>query len=259
MQTPASPRGPADRRAPSVGDRLSRRDVLRRIRARPEWLLHDLPPSAEELRDPVAFWRGLRLWYRLRQGSYTMLGCRRGRYLYRMAATVERRGVPGDLVDCGVWNGGSSVLLSRGAPSRRIWAFDSFEGLPEPTWRDGESSAGYAGACEGSAERVRDAFARFAEPARLRIVKGWFADTFPQTASEIDQVAVLHADGDWYDSVLLTLRTFHPKVVSGGYVVVDDYGHWEGARRATEEFRDEAGVSEALVSIDGNAAYWRRS
>jgi O-methyltransferase len=238
---------------------LSVRDAVARVRARPEWLLHDLPPSAEELHDLGNCLRGTRLWYALRQGGYTMLGCRRGRYLYRLAADVERRRLTGDILDCGVWNGGSTVLLSRGAPSHTIWAFDSFEGLPEPGERDGQRSRNHVGDCLGAEAKVIEAFQTFSDPARLQLVKGWFQDTFPRSSPNIDRVAMLHADGDWYDSVLLTLRTFYPKVVSGGYVAVDDYGHWEGAREATDDFRREAGVTEPLVSIDGNAVYWQRT
>jgi O-methyltransferase len=238
---------------------LSLTDVVLRARSRPGWFLHDLPPSTEELSDLPRALQGARLWYRLRQGGYTMLGLRRGRYLFRLAADTERRGLPGDLVDCGVWNGGSSVLLSRGAPSRRLWAFDSFEGLPEPTAEDGGDSAGYAGECNGAEAKVHEAFAIFANPGRLTTVKGWFEDTFPARAAEVGQIAVLHADGDWYDSVLLTLRTFYKKVVPGGYVIVDDYDFWKGAAKATDEFRREAGITDRLVHIDGNAVYWQVS
>jgi O-methyltransferase len=67
---------------------------------------------------------------------------------------------------------------------------------------------------------------------------------------------VLHADGDFYDSVRLTLETFYPKVVSGGYVVIDDYGGFVGARRATDEFRREHAVGEPLGRIDYTGVYW---
>jgi O-methyltransferase len=176
----------------------------------------------------------------------------------RLAADVERRGVPGSLVDCGVWNGGSTVLLALGAPNREAWAFDSFAGLPAPGPRDGGDSQAHTGACVGSADSVRAAFARFAPNASVHVRAGWFKDTFPDAADQIGQVAVLHVDGDWYESVRLTLEVFYPKVPAGGYIVVDDYGTWPGARSATDEFRRQVGDDARLVKIDHTGRYWKR-
>jgi hypothetical protein len=69
---------------------------------------------------------------------------------------------------------------------------------------------------------------------------------------------VLHCDGDWYDSVLRSLETFYPMIPSGGYVVVDDYGHWIGARRATDEFRRRVSDDTPLVRADYTGRYWRK-
>jgi O-methyltransferase len=201
---------------------------------------------------------GARLHWKLLRGGYSMGSSRRGRALRRLARDVARNGVPGALVDCGSWNGGSTVLLSSGAPDRPVYAFDSFEGLPEPGALDGDDSAGQAGFCLGSEAKVRRAFAGFAPDSDLRIRAGWFEDTFPSAAQEIDQVAVLHCDGDWYDSVLLSLETFYPKVPSGGYVMIDDYGHWIGARRATDEFKQKVGDATPLTRVDYTGHYWRK-
>ena len=188
-----------------------------------------------------------------------MLTRRRGRALYRLAAEVVERGVPGALVDCGVWNGGSTALLSAGAPGRQVWAFDSFAGLPQPGPKDEESeTAGRAGDLSTSEQRLREAFARFGHPERLRVRKGWFEETFPRAREEVGPVALVHCDGDWYDSIRLTLETFYPKLSPGGFVVVDDYGHFAGARRATDDFRSERRISAPLVAVDGPAVYWRK-
>ena len=216
-------------------------------------LAHNLPRPAELAR-PAELWTTARTHYRLRHEGYTMLSSRKGRTLMRLAGELERSAVPGAIVDCGVWNGGSSVLLSLGAPSRRVWAFDSFAGLPPPGALDGADSAGWEGAYRGSAVRVRDGFARYSNTARLRIVEGWFEDTMPTVADEIGPIALLHVDADWYESVKLALETFYPAVSPGGVVVIDDYTSWTGARRATDEFRAAAGVSSALV----DAHWWRK-
>src|SRR5688500_7595843 len=86
--------------------RIGLKDTVLRLKARPDWIIHDLAPTTRELRRPAIYLRSLWLWYQLRQASFTMLGCRRGRTLYGLAADAVRTGVPGDLVDCGVWNGG---------------------------------------------------------------------------------------------------------------------------------------------------------
>jgi O-methyltransferase len=218
----------------------------------------DMAPRLKELDRPRRYLDGARLQRRLRREGYTMTSSRRGRALHRLAATAAEARVPGALVDCGVWNGGSTVLLSRGAPEREVWAFDSFEGLPEPGKLDGAASLDHVGDCLGSEERLREAFRLYGDPARLNVRKGWFEETFRSTVEEIDSVAVLHCDGDWYDSVLLTLETFYPLVSPGGFVVIDDYGHWVGAREATDEFRRRLGIDAPLQRVDYTGRYWRK-
>jgi hypothetical protein len=68
------------------------------------------------------------------------------------------------------------------------------------------------------------------------MVKGWFADTVPVTKSEIGLIALLHLDGDYYDSTMLVLTELYPQVVPGGVLAIDDYQHWLGCRRAVDEF-----------------------
>jgi O-methyltransferase len=251
----------------SAQTKLSARSTLaRRVRAalRPLGLdqtvarWYDRAPAWPELRHPRAYARAARLWRQLREEGFTLIESRRARALNRLAQRCERAGIPGALVDCGCYNGGSSVMMSTGAPTREVWAFDSFEGLPEASDRDPDRARGWAGVLKASEDRVREAFERFASPERLHVVKGWFQDTFPSTAPEIDQVAVLHADGDWYESVRLTLETFYPKVAPAGFVVIDDYNDWEGAKTATDEYRAAHAIAAPLVDIDTTAVYWQK-
>jgi O-methyltransferase len=220
--------------------------------------LYDRAPARPELRELSAYREANRLWRKLKAGGFTMIGARRARTLNRLARAAERGGVPGALVDCGTFNGGSAVMMSAGAPSREVFAFDSFEGLPDATERDPERAREWTGELKASEEKVREGFERFAHPERLNVVKGWFQDSFPVTAPKIDAVAVLHADGDWYDSVRLALETFYPKVSPGGFVVIDDYNDWEGAKSATDEYRAAQGIDVPLVEIDITAVYWQK-
>lgn len=220
--------------------------------------LHDAAPSPAELARLREYRRAAGLWRHLRAGDYTLIGSRRARALHRAGLICDREQVEGDLVDCGCFNGGSSVMMSTGAPSRAVWAFDSFQGLPEAGERDPSRALDWTGELVASESKAREAFERYASPARLHLVKGWFRDTFPVTAPRVERVAILHADGDWYESVKLTLETFEPKVSPGGFVVIDDYGAWEGARDATDEYRAALGIRARLVEIDHTASYWRK-
>jgi O-methyltransferase len=218
----------------------------------------DFVPHREELGDLAAYRRRTRLWRALRANGFTMLSCRRARLLNRLAEEIERDGVPGAFVDLGVNNGGSSVMLSAGAPAREVYAFDSFEGLPDPGDLDGAMSAGWGGELVASEDNVRAAFTRWAHPERLHIVKGWFEDTFPDAVAEVGPVALMHADGDWYESVKLSLESWYDRVSPGGFVVIDDYGHWEGARRAVDEFRAGRGITTPMRKVDYSGVYWRK-
>lgn len=205
-------------------------------------------PRPNELREPRTYLRTVALHRRLTSEGYTMLGGRCGRALYRLARDVERRGIPGALVDCGVWNGGSTLLLASGAPSREVWAFDSFEGMPEPGPIDGEGPWSFVGDCRGSEQKVREGFRRYSNPQRLHLARGWFEDTLPRHLEKIGPIAVLHVDADWYAAITLVLETLYPSVSPGGHVAVDDYKNWPGTRRAVDEFRARHGVEAPLVA-----------
>jgi cephalosporin hydroxylase len=221
-------------------------------------------PRRDDLLNPRTYLRGMRLHRELFHHGYTMLYPLRGRNLYRLARLADRSGIPGALVDCGTWNGGSTALLAAGAPSREVWAFDSFEGLPART----ETDAGrpimkadadlYIGECHGSEELLRAAVERFVSPDQLHVRAGWFDDTLPQHAGAIGRIAVLHCDADWYDSVLVTLETLYPHVSPGGWIVIDDYGAVPGAGKATREFRARVHDSAELVKVDQTGRYWRK-
>ncbi len=193
--------------------------------------------------------------------------------LLRLLSRVDRESVPGSLVECGVARGGTAALMGiqtrDSALNRDLWLFDSFVGLPEPTRDDGLAARRFAhgkaggqltpiGQCVGTVEDVR-AFlfgeCQLAE-ARVRLVQGWFQDTLP--AYDGGPIALVHVDGDWYESVRVCLESLWPSVSRGGYVVVDDYGHWEGARRATREFITKQPGDISLRRKGYSQAYFRK-
>lgn len=226
----------------------------------------ELIPRRSDLRSVRSYVHGTRIHWALFAEDFTMVYPIRGRTLYRLARHADRDALAGALVDCGTYNGGSTALLSAGAPRRAIWAFDSFEGLPAPSQRDSndadfdvdEAREFFKGKCLGSQERLEEAVARFGSLDKLHVRKGWFQDTLPIASNEIGPIAVLHIDGDWYDSIYTVLNNLYGFVVPGGYIAVDDYAGVPGAGRATEDFKRQVGDDTVVTRIDQSGAYWRK-
>ena len=188
-----------------------------------------------------------------RCASATMTSIERMYALYQAARYVHSAGVPGDVVECGVWRGGSSMLAaltldSLGDRTRRLWLYDTFAGMPPPTELDrsltGEHAAEALERTDAVGEGTR-AVARLGEvranlastgyPSdQLRFVQGMVEDTIPTVAPE--QISILRLDTDWYESTRHELRHLWPRLSPGGVLIIDDYGHWLGARRALDEF-----------------------
>lgn len=200
---------------------------------------------------------------------YSMGGWRALENAFEVTALVEKKGIEGALVECGVAEGGTAAMLALtnrelGAVRRMKWFFDSYEGLPEPTAEDYEGGkAGHfirplpKGACLGTIEQVSSLMF---EKLRLshnevNLVKGWFQDTVPAHREMIGPIAVLRLDGDWYESTKIPLETFYDQITPGGYVIIDDYATCFGSRKATDEFRAERNITAPLLP-DGRGGVW---
>ena len=181
-----------------------------------------------------------------------------------VTAALDAR-VPGDLVECGVWRGGATILMrgilaARGVSDRRVWVADSFEGLPVPEAGVDtlDLSKERFPQLAVSQERVAATFERFGLlDDQVRFLRGWFKDTLP--TAPIERIAVLRLDGDLYESTMTTLDALYDKVSPGGFVIVDDYLLVEACRRAVDEFRASRGIDDPIVEIDWTGVYWRRS
>jgi O-methyltransferase len=185
---------------------------------------------------------------------YTMCSNARLHGLYRAVRHVVCHDVPGDIVECGSARGGSAALmaltLQQLGAHRNLWLFDTFEGLPAPTSNDPDYDIAnlFTGTCVGTVENVRQLFHRLNVDSGVNFVKGLFQETL--RASQVLQIAVLHIDGDWHESVKVCLDEFYDKVVPGGVIQFDDYGYWKGARRAIDEFFEKRRISPKLVRLD---------
>lgn len=197
--------------------------------------------------------------------GYTMIGVRRLDNVESCIRRIVEDGIPGDLIETGVWRGGSAifmraVLKQLGATERIVWVADSFEGLPKPTndhdradqaWDMSENP--YLAV---SLEQVRANFARFGLlDEQVRFLKGWFRDTLP--VAPIARLALLRLDGDMFEATMDALENLYAKVSPGGFVIVDDYGSWPACRLAVDQFRGSRSITADLIPVAGGAVYWR--
>lgn len=198
--------------------------------------------------------------------DYSMVSDAGLRSLYRQARFCEELHVPGAFVECGVWKGGSAgvmalATMNHGTQPRDIHLFDSFEEICEPDETvDGErairevmklakepgtqgqlrpltgvyDSHGGPGSVEGNRRLFADTLGY--DMDHVHFHKGWFQDTLPKVASSIGPIAILRIDADWYASTKICLDYLFSKVVVGGFVVIDDYGAYEGCQKAVDEF-----------------------
>ena len=196
----------------------------------------------------------------------TMVGLKRLDNLEHCITNVIEQGVPGDLIETGVWRGGSSifmraVLKAHGDRDRVVWVADSFRGLPKPDpahTDDVEDKLWSYSALSVPLEEVRDNFRRYGVlDEQVNFLPGWFSETLPK--APIERLAVLRLDGDLYESTMTALRELYPKVSAGGYVIVDDYYAVRGCRRAVDDFRKEHGIEDEMSKVDWTCVYWRRS
>ena len=181
---------------------------------------------------------------------------------------LSQNEIQGDFVECGVWRGGSMAaaartLLSNGDSNRALWLYDTFDGMSEPTDEDidflGQSAEVLLDQqdrddaksiwCYSPLEQVKSAMANTGYPSdKVRFVEGKVEDTLPVHVPE--RISLLRLDTDWYESTRCELEYLFPKLVPGGVLIVDDYGHWEGCRRAVDEYFEENKIPMLLNRID---------
>ena len=198
--------------------------------------------------------------------AHTMVGMKRLDNLQISIEQVIADRVPGDLIETGVWKGGSTifmkgVLKAYGENNRRVWVADSFEGLPQPKADVYPEDAGDVhfsfDSLKVSLEEVKENFAAYGLlDEQVVFLKGWFSETLP--AAPIGQLSILRLDGDMYESTMVALESLYPKLAVGGYVIVDDYCI-ASCRKAVSDFRQANGIVDQIVDIDGTGVFWRRS
>ena len=187
--------------------------------------------------------------------SETLTSVERMHALYKAVEHVVRTGVPGDFAECGVWRGGSVMMMAIAArhfgdETRAIWLYDTFAGMTAPSGADVQAHTGRpaldvldenerneANPFWGIAPReiVDINLQRTEYPMdRFKIVTGDVLQTLPVHAPP--QLAILRLDTDWHDSTRHELNCLYPRLVRNGILIIDDYGYWTGARKAVDDF-----------------------
>jgi O-methyltransferase len=234
-----------------IGNALQRRGlVVDPDRLRPDL---DLEPEFRALQERCA--------------PFTATSPERMYAVYQSVRHIVRAGVPGDIVECGVWRGGSSMLAALtlsecGDEGRHLYMYDTFAGMSEPDERDivitGESAmpkweSNQSGDVNEWYYAPRDEVERNMSstgiaPERLHLVEGKVEDTIPGVIP--DRIALLRLDTDWYESTWHELVHLYPRLSPGGVLIVDDYGHWKGAREAVDRYFSEEAAPILLARTD---------
>lgn len=190
-----------------------------------------------------------------------MVDLPRLRGLAALAGEIHARRLPGCVVECGTWKGGSLALidwvLRQRHDRRELWGFDSFAGLPQPTGRDeAEVEASFFhGWCRATTGDVAEAFAAAGGTLDgVHLVEGWLDQTLRR--SETGAIALLNVDVDWYESVKVTLEVLYDRVSSSGIINIDDYGRWPGCDAAVIEFLSARGLDRSVLKRSGPYGAW---
>ena len=192
--------------------------------------------------------------------AYTMTSVERLYSLHKCVEYLVDASIAGDLAECGIWRGGSCMmmaqtLLASGDRDRRILMYDTYEGHPQPDperdidlwgnsgyeeWRRQTSEGEVKGWGFASLKEVRENMQAIGYPGdKLEYVKGMVEETVPVHIP--DRLALLRLDTDWYESTRVALVYLYPKLVTGGVLIIDDYGHYRGQRQAVDEYFAAAG------------------
>ena len=176
--------------------------------------------------------------------------------------------IEGDFVECGVWRGGNSIIalnvLNNYGSEKSIWMYDTYKGMTKPTKFDFENASGkyaeeeynenlekdYNNWCYASLEDVKKNVKPHRKNIDVKYIVGDILDTLNNDKNIPDRISVLRLDTDWYESTKKELEILYPRLSKGGVILVDDYGHWGGCKKAVDEYFDKSGRKPLFIPSD---------
>jgi O-methyltransferase len=199
--------------------------------------------------------------------AYSMVGLKRLNNVENCVRRVIADNVPGDLIETGVWKGGTVILMRAilqecNITDRKVWVADSFEGLPKPNASKYKADKGdrhhKMADLAIDLETVQGNFRHFhLLDDQVKFLKGWFKDTLP--TAPINQLAVLRLDGDMYESTMDALTHLYPKLSSGGYCIIDDWGAIPACKQAVMDYRKANNITDEIKEVDWTGVFWRKA
>ena len=198
--------------------------------------------------------------------AYTMVGINRLTNIEMCIRSIINNKTTGDLVETGVWRGGAvifmkAVLNELAVYDRKIWAADSFKGLPmlnKLYAADEQNKLYLENILIASLEEVKNNFNRFGLlVSSINFLVGIFSETLPNTS--IDKIALLRLDCDMYESNIIALTNLYLKVSKGGFIIIDDFNSFKECKIAVNDFRKQHGIIERIIEIDNEAVYWQKN
>ncbi len=199
---------------------------------------------------------------------FTMTSAERLFAFHESVKYISKNNIPGAIVECGVWKGGSMMAALRTLKNlkdvtREVYLYDTFEGMSAPDANDkavngetadallekGDKSQSNSVWCVAGLDEVKKNVSTINYPPdKIHYVVGMVEETLLHTIP--DQIAILRLDTDWYQSTKMEMEVLFPKLIKGGVLIIDDYGHWQGSRKAVDEYIAENNITILLNRID---------
>ena len=193
--------------------------------------------------------------------EYTATSLVRRWALIQAIKAVYSQNLEGDIVECGVWKGGnliiSEMLVEKFNLNKKIYGYDTFKGMTKPgdldidrvsgelaevKWKRCDKEA-YNTWCYASIEEVRTNIQNHVmNTDNVQLIMGKVEDTLLKRENFPESISILRLDTDWYESTKIELEVLYPRLVKGGILIVDDYGLWNGSRRAVDEYFKDSNV-----------------
>lgn len=200
---------------------------------------------------------------------YTMTGIERMYALYKATEYIIKNNIQGDFVECGVWRGGSTMVILKtlqkfNVNDRKVWLFDTYEGMNAPTEDDKDfnnlNASTQLKQSKKNEESIIWAYATLDDvkhnialtgysSENIHFIKGKVEDTLPNN-HYFNSCSLLRLDTDWYESTKIELEHFYPLLQTKGIMIIDDYGHWQGCRKAVDEYFEKIKYFPLLQRID---------